>query len=84
MFNRVYLNSIAKKKKKKKAIYIIEEIYNYYYNNLEELPEEHRKLYKDKNISKEDIICDYIAGMTDRFAVNLFKELFIPKAWEKF
>ncbi|NMA85721.1 MAG: deoxyguanosinetriphosphate triphosphohydrolase [Tissierellia bacterium] len=83
MFNRVYLNSIAKKEEKK-AIYIIEEIYNYYYNNLEELPEEHRKLYKDKNISKEDIICDYIAGMTDRFAVNLFKELFIPKAWEKF
>ena len=83
MFNRVYLNNIAKKEEKK-AIYIIEEIYNYYYNNLEELPKEHRKLYKDKSIAKEDIICDYIAGMTDRFAVNLFKELFIPKAWEKF
>lgn len=83
MFNRVYLNSIAKKEEGK-AIYIIREIYNYYYNNLNELPDAHRKLYKGKEAHKEDMICDYIAGMTDRFAVNLFKELFIPKAWEKF
>lgn len=83
MFERVYLNSVAKKEEDK-AIYIIEQVYNYYFNNFNQLPKEHRELYDGKNFSKEDIISDYIAGMTDRFVVNLFKELFIPKAWEKF
>ncbi|MFY9612256.1 MAG: hypothetical protein WAQ12_01840 [Tissierellaceae bacterium] len=32
--------------------------------------------------SKEDRICDYIAGMTDRYALNLFSNLFVPKGWE--
>lgn len=81
MFERVYFNSVAKKEEDK-AMYIIEQLYNYYLYNFEKLPIEHRKLYK-KDTMKEDIICDYIAGMTDRYVVNLFRELFIPKAWEK-
>ena len=34
-----------------------------------------------KDASDEDKICDYIAGMTDGYVVNLFKELFLPKEW---
>ena len=82
MFQRVYLNSVAKKEEDK-AKYIIEQLYNYYLYNFEKLPIEHRKLYEENTI-KEDIICDYIAGMTDRYVVNLFRELFIPKAWGKY
>ena len=82
MFERVYLNSVAKKEEDK-AKYIIEQLYIYYLYNFEKLPIEHRKLYEE-NTMKEDIICDYIAGMTDRYVVNLFRELFIPKAWEKY
>ena len=82
MFERVYLNSVAKKEEDK-AKYIIEQLYNYYLYNFEKLPIEHRKLYEENTI-KEDIICDYIAGMTDRYVVNLFRELFIPKAWGKY
>ena len=82
MFERVYLNSIAKKEEDK-AQYIIEQVYNYYLHNFDKLPLEHRRLY-GKDIIEEDVICDYIAGMTDRYVVNLFRELFIPRAWEKF
>lgn len=83
MFEKVYLDKIAKKEEGK-AKYIIEQLYNYYIKNFSRLPEEHKKLYKEDNFSKEDIICDYIAGMTDRYAVKLFKDLFVPKAWEKY
>ena len=83
MFERVYLNSAAKREEGK-AKYIIEELYYYYLDNYDMLPEEHKNLYRENIFSKEDIICDYIAGMTDRYAVNLFKDLFIPKAWEKY
>ena len=82
MFERVYLNSVAKKEEDK-AKYIIKQLYDYYLYNFEKLSIEHRKLYKE-NTMKEDIICDYIAGMTDRYVVNLFRELFIPKAWGKY
>lgn len=82
MFERVYLNSLAKGEEDK-AVYIIEEIFAYYLKNLEKLPREHIVLYEGRDCSKEDIISDYIAGMTDRFVMNLFKSLFIPRAWER-
>lgn len=82
MFERVYLNKAAKSEEDK-AKYIIEQLYLYYINNFNKLPKEHIKLY-DEGELKEDIICDYIAGMTDRYAVNLFKELFVPKSWGKY
>lgn len=82
MFERVYLNKTVKGEEDK-AKYIIEQIYYYYMNNFDKLPMEHKSLYSDDKL-KEDIICDYVAGMTDRFAINLFKEIFIPKTWKKY
>ena len=32
---------------------------------------------------RERVICDYIAGMTDQYAVNQYEALFIPKFWSK-
>ncbi|NLW21985.1 MAG: deoxyguanosinetriphosphate triphosphohydrolase [Tissierellia bacterium] len=83
MFERVYLNRVAKGEEDK-AKYIIEQLYKYYIKDINRLPLEHRGLYEDNNYSKEDIVCDYIAGMTDRYVVNLFKNIFIPKPWEKY
>lgn len=34
-------------------------------------------------ISRERMVCDFIAGMTDRYALNLYKRIFLPKPWEK-
>jgi len=33
--------------------------------------------------SKERVVCDYIAGMSDQFAINIFKKIFIPVSWKK-
>jgi len=83
MFEKVYLNRNAKKEEKK-AEYIILELYKYYYKYPENLPLEHRIFCKEMGFSKEDMVCDYIAGMTDRYAINLFYNIFIPKPWEKY
>src|SRR5699024_7308784 len=71
MFKNVYLDKFAKEEEYK-AKYIVEQIYNYYNNNLDKLPEEHINFYKKNNLPEEDMVCDYIAGMTDRYAIKTF------------
>ena len=83
MFNRVYLSGKAKQQEGK-AKYIIEQLYNYYLENFDKVPSRHRDHYNMKDSTKEDIVCDYIAGMTDRYVINLFSELFIPLPWDKY
>ena len=83
MFDNVYLNKEAKKEDEK-AEYIIEVLYDYYRKNFHRLPSEHPGIYKSVEVEKEDIICDYIAGMTDRYIVNLYMDLFVPKPWGKY
>lgn len=83
MFEHVYLNKNAKTEEEKTE-YIISELYKYYLKNMDKLPIEHLNIYNYVEACKEDIICDYIAGMTDRYVVNLFTKIFLPKPWEKF
>lgn len=82
MFENVYLNQKAKAEEKK-AQKVIRHLYEYYLENFNELSKEHKEYYFNLNCTKEEIICDYIAGMTDRYAINIYKELFIPKSWNK-
>ncbi|TJX68729.1 deoxyguanosinetriphosphate triphosphohydrolase [Soehngenia saccharolytica] len=82
MFENVYFNKKAKKEDDK-AEYIVEQVYNYFINHFDKLPEDTKKIYTDTPATKEDIICDYIAGMTDRFILNTFMDLFVPKAWDR-
>jgi len=82
MFTNVYLSKKAKSEEEK-AKRMIKLLYEYYMDNFDELPEEHKNLYNDLNCDKEDIICDYIAGMTDRYVINKYKEIFVPKSWNK-
>lgn len=82
MFERVYLNKTVKSETDK-AKHIIEQLFQYYMENFDKIPEEHKRVY-DFEATKEDIICDYIAGMSDRFVINLYKDIFIPKTWKKY
>ena len=76
MFDHVYLASRAKNEEIK-AGSIIKWLYYYFLENTLELPDEFKSmLLKSGN---ERVICDYIAGMTDRYATNKFKELFLPE-----
>lgn len=77
MFDRVYLASRAKAEEVK-AGSIVKWLYCYFMENTLELPEEFKNMLIKSG--SERVICDYIAGMTDRYAINKFKELFIPEA----
>lgn len=37
----------------------------------------------ERNESRERIVCDYIAGMSDQYAISIFKKIFIPVSWSK-
>lgn len=78
MFSNVYIDSIAKEEEHK-AEGIVETLYQYFYKHVQKLP----VFYQDiaQNIDKDRAVCDYIAGMTDGFAINTYKEIFIPKPW---
>lgn len=83
MFKNVYFNRLAKSEEKK-AEYIIKELYKFYYSNPEELPIEYQYSHILDDSTIEDRICDYIAGMTDRYVIHIFTDLFVPKPWEKY
>ena len=81
MFEAVYLHPRAKAEELK-AINMLKSLYEYYLKHFEELPEGYRLMHNEKDEKKERVICDYIAGMTDSYAVKQFQALFIPKSWQ--
>ncbi len=80
MYDNVYKNPIAKAEENKAKL-LIEKLYNYFYKNPDKMPDEY-KIITEK-FTKEQAVCDYVAGMTDGYAINLFNNLFIPKGWSK-
>ena len=78
MYEAVYLNDYAKREEKK-VPHLIESLFGYYVRHPDRLPESMREIAEADG--REQAACDYIAGMTDRFAVDLYSNLFIPKAW---
>lgn len=82
MFESVYTNPIAKSEEHK-AEKLVERLFEYYNEHIDRLPEDFRDYYynKDNHYDKERIVCDYIAGMTDNYAVETYKNLTIPFSW---
>lgn len=83
MFKSVYTNPVAKGQEAK-AEQMVKELYQYYMEHVELLPNEYRVMINEKNEAVERVVCDYVAGMTDRYAVAKFKEIMIPDAWDVF
>ena len=86
LFKEVYENPKVRVDSPK-AVFVLEQIYAYYLKDPEgRLPKDHLARYQPDNpysadATAEDMVCDYVAGMTDGYVVNLFKELFLPKEW---
>ena len=78
MFERVYFNPLAKGEEKK-VPGLIAGLYNHFLENPMELPLEYQAVSWQEGM--ERATCDFIAGMTDRYAITLFQDLFIPKSW---
>ena len=81
MFDNVYRNPLAKQEEHK-AVEMVKNLYCYYMEHVEKLPQEYLQLMEMNGDSKEQIICDYIAGMTDNYAVKTFQEIFVPESWK--
>ncbi len=79
LFERVYFGSDAKSEDNKVAD-MLTHIYEYYEKHPELLPEENKKNIEEDGISRS--ICDFIACMTDRYALTLYDRLFVPKVWQ--
>ena len=81
MFDHVYSGGIAKSEEGK-AQQLIKALYLYYMEHVDRLPAEYRKMMEERNETRERVVCDYIAGMSDIYAIDKFEELFVPKAWK--
>lgn len=78
LFEKVYVGSEAKREEKK-ARHVVQCLYTYLVKNPERLPREYYA--RCEKVGTERAVCDYIAGMTDRYAILIFEKLFIPRAF---
>lgn len=78
MFEHVYIGSEAKREEHK-AMHVVEFLYKYFISHPGLLPDEYHRRIQAMGLDR--VVCDYIAGMTDRYAISVFSDLFIPRAF---
>ena len=81
MFERVYKNPIAKSEEGK-AEMLMETLYQHFLKHLDDLPEEYLNLLSVGE-PREKVVCDYVGAMTDRFAIAVYEDIYIPKSWQR-
>jgi dGTPase len=80
MFSHLYTNPVAKSEEVK-AEKMLETLFEYFMEDSSRLTNECvEMLYMGEDM--ETVVCDYIAGMTDNFAIETFKNIYIPKSWQ--
>ena len=63
----------------KKASKIIEELYTYYLNHPDSFYRETGKSLSSDDLARD--VCDFISGMTDRYAFKAYETIFLPQPW---
>ena len=81
MFDKVYTSPTVKHEEQK-AQEMLRVLYTYYLEHTDRIPALYRKLI-GQGERKERVVCDYIAGMTDPYAVQTYEELFVPQGWRE-
>lgn len=81
MFESLYTNKKAKAEEVKARKLLIE-LYRYYEQNITDLPKNYLDMIEIKGHDKDRVICDYIAGMSDQYAIATFEEIFVPVSWK--
>lgn len=81
MFKNVYKSSLVKKEEDlAKVGVVIKALYDYFLEHEEKLPEDLQEVARAEGIN--EAVKDFVAGMTDRYALSLYTDLFVPKAWK--
>ncbi len=80
LYENIYEGDVTKQEFRK-AKKILSDLYNYYLGHIDEV---FREIPKEVIGDKERKVCDFIAGMTDRFALMLYERLFLPQPWMVF
>ena len=80
LFNTVYMNEKIRTSFQK-AKKVIRELFYYFCVNEEKFREFYGKESRDED-SLERSICDFIAGMTDSYALSIYEKIFLPRRWE--
>ena len=78
LFDHVYTNPLAKSEDKK-AQELLVRLFEYYVKHPEEMPDLYYR--NTKTEPEERCVCDFVGGMTDRYAIDRYTELFIPQVW---
>ena len=78
MYERVYYNPAAKGEESK-VKGVLSGIYEYYVNHKDKLPVEFKRIADCEGL--ERAVCDYVAGMTDGYAMEVYSSIFIPMSW---
>ncbi len=80
MFQNIYASSSSAKTEETKAEGVIENLFNAYMNDENLLPTSVRT--QIKIYGYEQAVCDYIAGMSDMYALKEYEKLFVPHSWK--
>ena len=78
MFARVYHNPVAKGEESK-AKDMLQMLFRFYVDHPEQLPADFQPQLSFDGLGRT--VCDYIAGMTDNYAIEKFNEIFVPSGW---
>ena len=78
LFEAVYTNPEAKGEESK-AKEVIRQLYGYFAQRVDRLPPEYREIAAGAGIHRA--VCDYISGMSDRYCISLYQNLFVPRSW---
>lgn len=78
MFENVYEDKVAKREDAKSKALLVS-LYEYFCANPEKMPREY--FVNVENEGVERCVCDYVSGMTDRYAIELYNELYVPQVW---
>ena len=78
LFARVYRDNAAKDEEIK-AKSMLAQLFEYFAANPDKLPIDYLEIISKESV--ERAVCDYLSGMTDRYAIELYREIFIPEVW---
>ncbi|HEY7660180.1 MAG TPA: deoxyguanosinetriphosphate triphosphohydrolase [Actinomycetota bacterium] len=76
LFDRVYLREEARSEQEK-AVSVVRTLFASFLDHPDRMPEEYHRAPGDLPTR----VADFIAGMTDRYALRTFEELFLPQGW---